>query len=208
LKDTLRQSDPKAELRSVAIAKRDAIPLPVRKIKDAAIAERVFGLDIFSNASVVLLYASFRSEVSTGGIIEKALESGKKVLLPKVDTEETKLRLYEIKSVDDLEPGYMGIPEPQASEENSADIDDIDMVIVPGAAFDENGNRLGYGKGYYDRLLSGEGARPAIAALAYEEQIVKDIPAEPHDVKMELIITDRRVLVKSPGGSGNGQKED
>jgi len=207
LKDTLQQSDPKAELRAGSLKRRDSIPAPVRKIKDAAIAERVTGLAAFSNAQVVLLYASFRSEVSTSAIINKALAAGKKVLLPKVDAEETKLRLYEIKSTEDLKPGYMDIPEPEANEENAGSIASVNMVLVPGAAFDEGGHRLGYGKGYYDRLLSEEGAKPAIVALAYEEQMVADIPAEPHDVKMDLIVTDRRVL-ECPGGSGDEQKED
>jgi 5-formyltetrahydrofolate cyclo-ligase len=206
LKDTLNQTDPKTALRSETIAKRDSIPLPVRKVKDAAVSERLFAFEKYAAARVVLLYASFRSEVSTETIIKKALDAGKKVLLPRVNAEETKLDLYEIKSFDELATGYMGIPEPEASSERRAAIDEVEAVVVPGAAFDPRGFRLGYGKGYYDRLLENEGTRPALVALAYEEQIVGEVPAEPHDVKMDVIITDRRTI--GTEGSGNGQKED
>ncbi|MGD2080788.1 MAG: 5-formyltetrahydrofolate cyclo-ligase, partial [Nitrospirota bacterium] len=85
-------------------------------------------------------------------------------------------------------------------------IGDVDLVVVPGAAFDEKGNRLGYGKGYYDKLLSSEDARPSLVALAYEEQMVEAIPAEAHDIGIDTILTDRRVI--QCGGNVNGQKED
>jgi 5-formyltetrahydrofolate cyclo-ligase len=206
LKDTLSQTDPKAALRSEALTKRDAIPLPVRKIKDAAIAERLFASDKFASARAVMLYASFRSEVSTEAIILKTLEAGKKVVLPRVNSEESSLALYEIKTLDDLTPGYMGIPEPEAREESHVGIESVELVVVPGAAFDQRGYRLGYGKGYYDKLLANESTRPALVALAYEEQLVDEVPAEAHDVKMDAVITDRRII--GTEGSGNGQEED
>lgn len=206
MKDTLQETDTKAKLRKETLERREAIPLPVRKVKDAAIAERLFALDTFRKSNIVLLYASFRSEVATEGIIRKALDMGKTVLLPKVFAEETTLKLFEIKSLDELKPGYMGIPEPEAVEENLREIESAGVVVVPGAAFDENGSRLGYGKGYYDRLLSLDGPCPALVALAYEEQMLKNIPAEAHDMAVDIIVTDKRTI--NCKENRHGQEED
>jgi 5-formyltetrahydrofolate cyclo-ligase len=184
----------KKSLREEALRRRDAIPLPVRRAKDAAIRERLYSLPEYRDAARVLLYASFRSEADTFSIIEDALSSGKRVMLPKVEGE--RLAVYEIKGIGDAAPGYMGIPEPPASQE--VGLDDVDMVIMPGAAFDIKGWRLGYGKGYYDRLgaTAPRVAGPAafFIALAYEEQMADGIPAEEHDVAVDVIITDKRIL--------------
>jgi 5-formyltetrahydrofolate cyclo-ligase len=202
----LQEHDLKAALRKEALSKRDSIPLPVRKVKDSAIADRLLTLDNFMESQVVLLYASFRSEVETEGVIEKALEMGKKVLLPRVNLGGKRLDLYEINGLDELSSGYMGIPEPDAKEENLRGLEDVEVAVLPGAAFDSKGTRLGYGKGYYDRLLSEGRARPVLVALAYEEQMLEDIPAETHDVKMDIILTDRRLI--GCKGNGNGQEEN
>jgi 5-formyltetrahydrofolate cyclo-ligase len=88
----------------------------------------------------------------------------------------------------------MGIPEPFLSEEREALLEDIDLVVIPGAGYDYAGNRLGYGGGYYDKLLSGKKKNTPIIALAYEEQLVDAIPAEKHDVRVDMIVTDQRVI--------------
>ncbi|NCO84597.1 MAG: 5-formyltetrahydrofolate cyclo-ligase, partial [Nitrospirae bacterium] len=90
--------------------------------------------------------------------------------------------------------GYMGILEPSASKERLTGLDDMDLIIIPGAAFDASGNRLGYGAGFYDRLLTGMKKIIPVIAPAYEEQIVEKIPSEPHDVKVSKIVTDKRVI--------------
>ena len=119
---------------------------------------------------------------------------GKRAILPKVDKRRHILRLYEIKNLDELAPGFMGIPEPFQSEERETLLEDIDLVIIPGAGYDYAGNRLGYGGGYYDILLSGRKKNMPIIALAYEEQLVDAIPAEKHDVRVDMIVTDQRVI--------------
>ncbi|MGD8352174.1 MAG: 5-formyltetrahydrofolate cyclo-ligase, partial [Nitrospirota bacterium] len=196
----------KSRLRAEALKRRDAIPPLVRKVKDRAISERLLSLEAYRRSKAVLFYVSFRSEAETRDLIIAALESGKAVLVPKVHEEDAALELYEIKGLDELAPGYMGIPEPEGRAESLRGIGDVDLVVVPGAAFDEKGNRLGYGKGYYDKLLSSEDARPSLVALAYEEQMVEAIPAEAHDIGIDTILTDRRVI--QCGGNVNGQKED
>ncbi len=182
----------KKSLRIEVLRRRDALPGDLRSEKDRRIRERVQGLEEYRKARTVLLYASFRSEVDTFGLISDCLAGGKVTVLPRVDREGDVLRLFVIQSLDDLAPGYLGIPEPRSSGRGEKAIEDMDFIVVPGAAFDEACNRMGYGKGYYDKLLSAR--RGVAAALAYEEQVMPVIPHEPHDVKMDKVITDERAI--------------
>lgn len=184
----------KKVIRNEVLRKRDKIPQEVKSVKDALIKEKLFSTQEFVNSKIIIFYASFRSEIDTISMIQKSLEMGKRVVLPKVDKERHMLSLYEIKDLNELSPGYMGIPEPSLADERTVDIDDVDLVIIPGAGFDYSGNRLGYGAGYYDILLSKSKKKISIIALAYEEQIVDSIPSEKHDVKVDVIVTDTRVI--------------
>lgn len=184
----------KKTIRREVLQKRDAIPKKVKGEKDIVIMQRIIQLPEFINAKTIFFYASFRSEVDTMDMIKVSLNMGKLIVLPKVDKENNRLKLYEIKNMNDLARGYMWILEPFVSEDRLRDIDDIDLIIIPGAAFDTYGNRLGYGAGYYDKLLSEMKREIPIVAPAYEEQIVKKIPAEPHDIKVDKIATDKRVI--------------
>jgi 5-formyltetrahydrofolate cyclo-ligase len=184
----------KNAIRKEVLGKRDRIPHELKGAKDSSIKQRLLALPEFLSARSVLFYASFRSEVETSGIIREALSMGKRVVLPKVDKEKHMLTLYEIKSPDELAPGFIGIPEPMQRKERLVHLADIDLVIVPGAGYDYTGNRLGYGGGYYDILLSGKKKNMPVIALAYEEQLVDAIPAEKHDVRVDMIVTDGRVI--------------
>jgi 5-formyltetrahydrofolate cyclo-ligase len=184
----------KKEIRNKILKIRNQISPDIRAEKDLHIRETLFSLPEFLSAKTVLFYASFRSEVETLSLIRESLAMGKRVVLPKVDRANHALTLYEIKGMNVLAPGYMGIPEPDLADERCAVIEDIDLAIIPGAAFDLLGNRLGYGAGYYDGLLSQRTRNIQIIALAYEEQLVDSIPAEKHDVRVNLIVTDKRVI--------------
>jgi 5-formyltetrahydrofolate cyclo-ligase len=184
----------KKEIRNSLLKIRDQIPLDIRTQKDLRIRAALFALPEFLSAKTVLLYASFRSEVETRTIIQESLAMEKRVLLPKVDANNSRLILYEIKSLSELARGYMGIAEPTLPDERRAFIDDADLAIIPGAAFDLSGNRLGYGAGYYDVLLSERKRNVPVIAIAYEEQLVTSISAEEHDVKVDVIITDERIV--------------
>lgn len=130
-------NEKKKRLRKEILERRDSIPSEVRKEKDRAIQERFAGLEAYRNAKAVMLFAPFRSEVDTTGIIIDALKSDKKVILPKVDTAEKRLRLYVIKGMEELKPGCMGIPEPDVSSEREVTAEDADFIMMPGVAFDE-----------------------------------------------------------------------
>lgn len=179
-------------IRKDALKKRDAIPPPVKKVKALAIKDRLFALEEFKRAGSVLFYASFRSEVDTSVIIEEALLMGKRVVLPKVDNDTNSLTKHSIEGMHETSAGYMGIPEPVTDP--CCKVEEIEFIIVPGVAFDEKGGRIGYGGGYYDKLLPRVKGLRTIAALAYEEQIYDELPSEEHDVGMDIIITDRRVI--------------
>lgn len=181
----------KQGIREAALRRRDSIPVPVRRIKDAAIKDRLYALEEYASAGAVLLYASFRSEVRTLDMIGEALSSGRRVFLPRVEGDV--LKVYEMEDAGELAPGFMGIPEPPALAGRLREAAEAEIIIVPGAAFDPQGWRLGYGKAYYDRLLSGAPGRPRVA-LAYEEQMAEALPREEHDAGMDVIVTDRRVI--------------
>jgi len=184
----------KSRIRQDVLTKRDSLDPDIRKAKDDRIKERLFSLPEFQQAPILFLFASFRSEVSTFTQIAEALTLGKRVILPSVDSMNKELRLYEIKELSELSAGYMGIPEPAVTEDRERDINDVTLVIMPGAAFDPKGNRLGYGGGYYDRLLSRLRRNIPLVALAYEEQLLDSLPSVPHDIRVHMIVTDQRVI--------------
>lgn len=181
-------------IRREILKKRDGMSTDIKAKKDSRIKDRFFSLPEFIAAEKIFFYASFRSEVETLNMIEESLKMGKRIVLPKVDKERHRLRLYEIKDINELSEGYMGIPEPLPDDERLVPLDDIDLVVIPGAAFDYSCNRLGYGAGYYDIVLSERKKKMPVVALAYEEQIVDLIPSEMHDVKVDMIVTDKRVI--------------
>lgn len=190
----------KKRLREKLLKRRDSIPPEVKARKEAAIEKRLFDLEVFNQSKCTLMYVSFRSEVDTRNYLDDMLRSGKRLILPVVDARHNVLKLYEVKDSSELVPGYMGIPEPNIRENRRVTIKDIDLVVIPGTGFDTKGNRLGYGGGYYDRLLSYESRQLAevehitTVALAFEEQIGEDIPAETHDITVDMIITDERLI--------------
>lgn len=143
----------------------------------------------FRAATTVLLYHSLKDEVDTHEFIRKWSRE-KRILLPVVVGDDLELRLYT--GPEDLKPGAYGIEEPTG--ELFTDYADIDFIAVPGVAFDRNGNRLGRGKGYYDRLL------PRIpsaykAGICFPFQLVEEVPAEPFDIRMDEIITQSKLII-------------
>lgn len=188
----------KAGIRKRVLGLRDALDEADRKLRDALIAERVAAEPSYARARSILFYASFRSEVGTGALIVRALAEGRRAVLPRVDSGRGALSLRMIGSLSDARPGYMGIPEPPETAEE-VPLDGIDLVVVPGVAFDTQCVRVGYGGGYYDRLFAGCRRRPVLLAPAYEVQIVEAIPSEAHDVRMDMIVTEGRTIVCGAG---------
>lgn len=182
-------AESKNTLRRQVLDARSRLSAEDRRAKSREIEKRLFGLAEFLAARTVMFYASFRSEVETHDMVRRALADRKKVVLPRV--KEKELELFQIRDFDhDVKPGRWDIPEPSGGQQVEAE--EIGFIVVPGAAFDERGNRLGYGAGFYDKLL--KGYKGATAALAFDLQIVPGVPADPHDVPVQRIITEKRVI--------------
>lgn len=184
----------KKRLRKEVLSKRDSIIPLERGKKDALIKQKLFRLPEFKAAKAILFYANFRSEVDTINMMDESLKIGKTVFVPKVDKVRHRLRVYEIRDLRELTPGYMGIPEPYLPDNRLCNLKDVDLVIVPGVCFDRSGNRLGYGAGYYDILLSHMKKKVPFIALSYEEQLVDTVPSEIHDIKVDMIVTDGQII--------------
>ncbi|PRR68698.1 5-formyltetrahydrofolate cyclo-ligase [Neomoorella humiferrea] len=185
----------KQELRRLVIARRNALAETVRETKSEIIYNKLTGLPAWQQAEVVMSYVSFGSEVTTHALIKGALAVGKRVAVPLCVREGRCLIPSEIFAFpDDLRPGTWGILEPRQECLRPLDPQLIDLVIVPGVAFDRKGNRLGYGAGYYDRFLKTLRPGAAIIALAFSEQIVPDVYAEDHDLPVDMVVTDEEVI--------------
>jgi 5-formyltetrahydrofolate cyclo-ligase len=184
----------KAELRRRILEQRDGLPADRRARASAAIAERLAALAAFGVARAVLAYAPFGSEVDTRPLLHAVLAAGKGLVLPRVNRATRMLDLYR---VDDpaaqLEPGTWGIPEPRPGACPPAALGEVELVVVPGVAFDVRGGRLGYGAGYYDRLLRGLAVgSPPLVAGAFDVQVVPEVPMDAHDRRLDQVVTESR----------------
>jgi 5-formyltetrahydrofolate cyclo-ligase len=157
--------------------------------------ERVAALACYQRARVVLAYMAFDREVLTDGLIRQATASGKQIVLPRVQTDRQEMALY---SIDDLErdvaPGYHGILEPHPQSTRLVAPARLDLALVPGVAFDLRGGRLGFGIGFYDRLLSQLLRDIPTVGLAFDFQIIPRLPSQPHDIMLGAIVTESRVM--------------
>lgn len=146
----------------------------------------------FKAAKTVHSYVAWHKEVETYSLIDCLLQKGVKVVVPLVEPQRLTLRHIAIKSLSELGRGYLGIPEPSASCDNEVAIDEFDIVLVPGVAFDRAGNRLGYGGGYYDRFLM-QVRKPKIG-LAFDLQLVDRLPTRADDEPVDIIVTESGCL--------------
>jgi len=180
----------KEELRRKIKEIRDSLSISEVLKKSNEIIARLKEMAIFRKCRVIACYISFDNEVYTHGLIKEFI-SEKEILVP-VIANERKLLLSHLKDWKELDSGAYGILEPRKKFLRLREYDETELVIVPGIAFDEKGDRIGYGGGYYDALLKKMNAIKI--ALAYEFQVMKEIPCEEHDVKMDFIITEKRVV--------------
>ena len=183
----------KRAARELALSRRDALSRERRGRLSAAICARAAALPELEAAGTVLLFGSFRTEIDTSPLIAWALARGRVVCLPRVLAPHV-MAAYRIRNVGaDLEPGAWGIPEPRDGLPEVAP-EAIDAVVVPGAAFDVAGRRCGYGGGFYDTYLPLTRAGVPRVALAFEAQIVDEVACESHDLAVDAIVTELRVI--------------
>ena len=190
----------KFALRRRVLAARDALPADARTAAAAAIVGRIVALPSFAGARTALLTLPFRNEWDTRPLVTAALAAAKSVAMPRVNGARRMLELHAIADPErDVVAGPQGIPEPRPQCAPVA-LDAIDWVLVPGVAFDRGGRRLGYGGGYYDRLLPLLPPRVPRIAGAFHVQIVDRVPAGPHDIAVDAIITERETIVPDRRG--------
>ena len=192
----------KKSLREQAHAARNAQPDKDELSKQ--ICQRLVALPEYQQARVVMYYVDARSEVRTRHYLPEALQHDKKIIVPYcVDGE---LELFHLENMDELALGMYRILEPKAElrplEAKRPRVEELDLVIVPGVAFDRRGARMGHGFGYYDKLLQRVRPDTPLVALAFDCQLFDEIPTESHDIFMDKIVTEKQVY-QGKGRTGN-----
>jgi 5-formyltetrahydrofolate cyclo-ligase len=161
--------------------------------KSAQIKNRLFKMQEFIQARTILFYISIKNEVFTHDMIRESITLGKRIIVPIADKKNNRLILSELQNWDHLKPGSYKILEPTNEHIREVSINTIDVIIIPGIAFDKFGNRIGHGMGYYDRLLSN--SKNAIhIGLAFEFQLLDKFPVDDHDMRVDTIITEKRLI--------------
>jgi len=183
--------DSKVKIRTKVLKFRNSLSPSDRVLRDARIALNLESLECFQKARHILFFWSVKGETDTHTLVERHIDK-KQLYLP-VTRGKSHMQAIPIQKPLRLKNGHEGIPEPTEHDPNSVFDHQLELVVVPGVAFDPKGNRLGMGKGYYDRYLV---SVPQVirVALAYEEQVLDHVPKEPYDVPMDWIVTDRWIL--------------
>lgn len=182
----------KKELRKNLLEKRKNIPQDKKAIYDKEISEKIINSDYFKNAEQVLIFASTDDEFDTRCIIERCRTQHKRVFYPLCLDSDGNMEFLKVDSVGDLELGRWGILEPKKTCKKYKPKEN-DLVIVPALAVDKSKNRIGYGKGYYDRFLkdfNGVSICPCYSILCTEH-----LPADEYDIKVSYVVTDEEVLL-------------
>jgi len=183
--------DAKREVRSQARAARQGLDPEARAKASEAVAARVLELPETAFVRTVLTYAAMPEELDPSPLVAGLRARGARIAYPRVCAPGA-LTLHWVEE-GGLAPGFCGILEP-AEDSAQAHIDEFHLVLVPGTAFDASCRRLGMGGGFYDRLLSGRNAGSLALGLAFDEQVVADVPCEPHDIALDAVVTPTRTL--------------
>ena len=182
----------KKELRQRVRKILDAMGPQHIAVKSAAVTEKLIETPEFERAQVLMVFLSLAGEIDTGGLVLSAWRQHKRVVAPKVSWEQRRMLPVEIRSLTtDLMETAMGLREPVSGLPIPIPI--IDLVIVPGLAFDKHGNRLGRGRGFYDRFLAHPEFAGGACGLAFEEQFLDEVPAGPLDRPVDMLVTDKTV---------------
>jgi len=180
---------PKRALRTETLARRRELSAQQVSCQSLALQSHFLALSEYQRAQVLALYAPIHHEVETSAVAEQALGAGKTLLYPAVQGSDMQFRC--VRGLSELVPGRFGIPEPVGE---SWEPQLADLIVVPGVAFDRSGRRIGYGKGYYDKSLHRLEGSGRLVGFCYDFQLYDEIVGEPHDVMMDIIVTEIRVV--------------
>lgn len=188
----------KRDLRKQVLSVRSRLSREEVADKSRRIFKRLTELPRYHSSRWIMAYMDFNNEVLTREFIGTCLSSNRRVAVPRVVDEGEKgkcLWACEIRDLEsDLEAGTYGILEPKKDRLRRIDPCLLDLIVVPGVVFDLRKNRIGYGAGYYDRLLHSVGSQCLKAGVAFELQLVENVPVEEHDIPMDILITESRML--------------
>ena len=181
---------PKRSIRETLLKQRRHLSLDTCLAKSLQAQARLMTSKEFTAAAIIALYQPVFNEVFTEAIFHGSRQAGKVVVYPRVRG--TALEFVRVDELAGLVPGRFGILEPVGTEQVA--VAAIDLMVVPGVAFDPGGHRLGYGKGFYDRALHAQPLGGVLVGLAFDFQIVPELPAESHDIPMDLLVTEERII--------------
>ncbi len=192
----------KAELRTAVLKKRDELTSRVCELHSHDLCERLSSIAELESFEAIAGYAPIRNEISATKYLARRQAQGAQLYFPRV-TGPSSLCFVPVDSLEELEPGAFDVPEPEGE---AAPVENIDLFLVPGVAFDRQGRRLGFGRGFYDRALaralearsrqsSTELTPPVLVGICYQWQLIEGkIPVEPHDISMDVIATDEETI--------------
>ncbi|MEA3489631.1 MAG: 5-formyltetrahydrofolate cyclo-ligase [Candidatus Omnitrophota bacterium] len=181
----------KGQIRKEIIRRlRDQAP-SLRERRSRKIQEKLLSCEEFRDSRTVMSYVSLPSEVDTRYFNKEALKQGKRVAVPYIESDNTKIRASEFTTIESLEEGPFGIFQPKDGLVRVISLKEIDLIVVPAIAFDRSNMRLGRGKGYYDGFLAEEDLASSTAiGLAFHFQMVEQLPSDPHDRPVSMVLTD------------------
>lgn len=184
-------TEAKKAMRKTAAAARAALTPAYREEASRQMLAALYALPEYQTAETIFVYASMPEEVQLYGLMEQAVLAGRTVCLPMITGKGT-MEAVKLPSMDDLVPGRFGILTVDPKKQCIIPADRIDFMVVPGVAFDGEGRRLGLGAGYYDRFMGEKASHAFCCALAFDCQLMTEVPVEPHDVRVQYIITEKQ----------------
>ncbi|QNO16001.1 5-formyltetrahydrofolate cyclo-ligase [Alkalicella caledoniensis] len=185
----------KKQLRKEVLECREAISYEIIQDNSSKIHNKLKALNQYQEAQCIMLYLSFKNEVRTQEIITELFSKDKRVFIPVTVHKTKELIVSELLDLEnDLEIGNFGVLEPKKEALRPVSPEIIDLVLVPGVAFDQRGYRIGYGAGYYDRFLPKLKEGTPTIALAHEVQMIEHVPNEDFDIPVQYILTHDRIL--------------
>lgn len=185
----------KKSIRLEILDKRGKLGKEDHKTNSDKIIQKIYDSPFYKNASTIMTFISFGDEVDTHEFIKTSIKNGKKIVVPITVPEKKELKLSQVKDFSELEIGHYNILTPKEEFLRFVDPKDVDLIIVPGVAFDREGYRIGYGGGYYDRFLSSKVKEnvPKIS-IAFSLQIIDKVPREHFDIPVDYIYTEKEII--------------
>ena len=185
----------KKEIRKAMTEKRESLSKESVQQKSHAIHQRLIEMSVWKNAMHLMVYLDFRNEVKTTSLIRSFLQQGKHVYIPVTNPKDYSLTVSELKNPElDLRVANFGLLEPKEEALRPTDPKKLDLVIVPGIAFDRDGYRIGFGAGYYDRFLPKLREDTVLISLVFDFQLLPQVPRESHDIAVDWIVAESELI--------------